>query len=126
MKVSGAVIAGGEAKRYGGVPKGLLEIGGRRIVDRVVEALRQATGAAPLLVANDPAAQGWLPELMVRPDVIPGKGALGGLLTAVEHCAPVLCVAWDMPFVPAALLTELAAGLESADVVVPESDSRRG
>jgi molybdopterin-guanine dinucleotide biosynthesis protein A len=35
-------------------------------------------------------------------------------------------VAWDMPFVPAALLAELRARGAGADVVVPESDSKRG
>lgn len=38
----------------------------------------------------------------------------------------MLCVAWDMPFVPAGLLKELAALLEAADAALPESDSRRG
>ncbi len=120
------MIAGGLATRYGGVPKGLLEVGGRRIVDRVVDALTAALGAPPALIANDPDAAGWLPGLAVHADVVPGIGALGGILTAVEVLGPVVCVAWDMPFVPAALLRELAGGLADADAVVPESGSRRG
>ncbi len=60
------------------------------------------------------------------PDVLPGHGAVGGILTAVERCGPVVCLAWDMPFVPPALLSSLAALLERADVGIPESDSRRG
>lgn len=51
---------------------------------------------------------------------------LGGILTAVERFAPVVCLAWDMPFAPSALLAELAARLGDADVAIPESDSRRG
>ena len=39
---------------------------------------------------------------------------------------PVLVVAWDMPFVPAALLGRLRSLGEDADAVVPESGSRRG
>jgi molybdopterin-guanine dinucleotide biosynthesis protein A len=57
---------------------------------------------------------------------VPGAGALGGILTAVEKAGPVLCVAWDMPFVPAPLLGALARGLDDADAVLPESDGRRG
>lgn len=38
----------------------------------------------------------------------------------------MLCVAWDMPFVPDALLADLVALLAGADVAIPESDSRRG
>ena len=93
----------------------------------MVDALTDATGATPALFANAPDAAGWRPGLAVYPDVVPGMGALGGILTAVETLGAVVCVAWDMPFVPAALLRELAAGLASADVVVPESGgSRRG
>ena len=120
------MIAGGLASRYGGTPKGLLEVGGRRILDRVVEALAAALDAPPVLIANHPDAARWVPGLAVRADVVPGIGALGGILTAVEALGAVVCVAWDMPFVPAALLRELAAGLAAADAVLPESGSRRG
>jgi len=120
------VVAGGAATRYGGRPKGLLEVGGRRILDRAVESLERATGAPPTIVANAPDAASWRPDLAVVPDVIPGQGSLGGILTAVELLAPVVCVAWDMPFVPAGLLAALAARLEGVDAVLPESDSRRG
>jgi len=92
----------------------------------VVDTLEAALGSAPLLIANAPEAGGWCPGLAVREDVVSGIGSLGGILTAVETCAPVVCVAWDMPFVTAPLLRDLAAGLDAADVVVPESGSRRG
>jgi molybdopterin-guanine dinucleotide biosynthesis protein A len=120
------VIAGGHASRYGGTAKGLLEVGGRRILDRVVRALTDALGAPPVLIANVAEAREWAPGLAVHADVVPDLGALGGILTAVETLGAAVCVAWDMPFVPAALLRELAAGLASADAVLPESGSRRG
>jgi molybdopterin-guanine dinucleotide biosynthesis protein A len=120
------VIAGGLATRYSGIPKGLLEVGGRRILDRVVDTLAEAVGSLPALCANAPDAGSWRPGLAVHPDVVPDVGALGGILTAVETGAPVVCVAWDMPFVPAALVRALAEGLADADVVIPESDSRSG
>jgi molybdopterin-guanine dinucleotide biosynthesis protein A len=120
------VIAGGHASRYGGTAKGLLEVGGRRILDRVVSSLTEALGEPPVLIANDPAARDWAPGLAAHADVVPGIGALGGILTAVETLGAAVCVAWDMPFVPAALLRELAAGLVSADAVLPDSGSRRG
>ena len=99
----------------------MLEVGGARIIDRVVDALIEATGSAPALVANAPDAARWRPGLAVFPDVAPGLGALGGILTAVETLGAALCVAWDMPFVPAALLRALAGGLAHADAVIPES-----
>jgi len=126
-RVRGAVLAGGGATRYGGRPKGLQLVGGRRILDRVVEALQQGLGDLPLLVANDPGAGEWRKDLRVIPDLHPGAGALGGLLTAVAaDPRPVVCIAWDMPFVPASLVRMLASRLAEADAVLPASGGRRG
>ena len=121
------MLAGGAARRYGGRPKGLLAVGGRRILDRVVDAVTEATGAAPLLVANAAEAGSWRPDLTTVPDARPGCGSLGGIHTAVTAGAgPVLCVAWDMPFVPVTLLQALIAGSAGCDAFLPESDGRRG
>jgi len=107
------VLAGGAASRYGGAPKGLLEVGGRRILDRVIDSVAAVTGSPPLLVANAADAPSWRPDLKTVPDARPGFGSLGGIYTAVAaRSEPVLCVAWDMPFVPSAFL--------------PESSGRRG
>ena len=125
--VHGAILAGGSASRMGGVPKGLLEVGGIRILDRLVAAFQEALGELPLLVANAPDAGSWHPGLRVVADRIPGGGTLAGLHTAViEAPAPVVAVAWDMPFVAAGLIALLAQGLGGADVVIPASRGRRG
>jgi molybdopterin-guanine dinucleotide biosynthesis protein A len=125
--VRSAILAGGGATRFEGRPKGLELVGGRRILDRLVDACTEAFAAPPLLVANVPDAASWRPDLRVVPDVRTGLGALGGILTAVVAApAPVVVVAWDMPFVSAPLLRALAAGLDGADAVLPESGSRRG
>jgi molybdopterin-guanine dinucleotide biosynthesis protein A len=125
--VRGAILAGGGATRFGGQPKGLMEVGGERILDRLVRVLTSALGEQPLLVANAPDAAGWRPDLRTVPDARPGLGALGGIYTAlVSAPAPVLCVAWDMPFVSAELVQALAQGLARYDAVLPESGGRRG
>jgi molybdopterin-guanine dinucleotide biosynthesis protein A len=122
-----AILAGGRASRYGGRPKGLEVVGGERILDRLVAECERAFGALPLLVANAADAPSWRPDLRVVPDTRAGLGSLGGIYTAVvEAPAPVVCVAWDMPFVTAELLRALGAGLAEYDVFLPESDGRRG
>lgn len=126
LPCTGVVLAGGAATRYGGLPKGLERVGGRRIIDRVAEALMDVTDDL-LLVANDPAASQWLPGVRVQQDLVPNAGGLGGIHAALHHAgSPVLIVAWDMPFVPAGLLRRLRELGDSADVAVPESGSRRG
>jgi molybdopterin-guanine dinucleotide biosynthesis protein A len=124
-----AVLAGGAASRYGGVPKGLLTVGGERILDRVVARVQAVTGSLPLLIANAPGAAGWRSDLQTIPDTRPGFGSLGGIYTAVTAAPePVLCLAWDMPFVPEGLLRALVDGAAAGkdDAFLPESAGRRG
>ncbi len=120
------MLAGGANSRFGGTAKGLLEIGGRRVIDRVYDALRAVTDAQ-LIVANDPAAHSWLPDVPVVADVLTSavRGSLVGIHSALSHAqTPVLVVAWDMPFVTTDLLRELRMrGERARAAVVPSGDA---
>ncbi len=125
-----AVLAGGESRRFG-APKALALVGGARVIDRVVAAARGALGEA-VLVASRAELFADL-GLRVRPDAVPGAGALGGVHAALRWAAEegrpgALCVACDLPFLPAGLLRAMVDGAAdgSADAVVPESTGRRG
>jgi molybdopterin-guanine dinucleotide biosynthesis protein A len=127
MTVRSAVLAGGAASRFGGRAKGLELVGGARILDRVVDAVREATGSDPLLVANAADAEGWYPGLEIVSDVVPNCGSLGGIYTAVTAAEePVLVVAWDMPFVSTDLLRALLDGSAGFDVFLPGSGGPLG
>jgi len=97
-----------------------------RIIDRVRVALEPVVDDL-LLIANDDAAATWLPGVRWERDVLREVGSVAGIHAALVHAAsPVLVVAWDMPFVPTALLAALRDAGRNADAAVPESDSRRG
>lgn len=126
----GAILAGGMSSRFGS-PKALAMVGGRPIVHRVRDALAEAVRDV-VLVANDPDLFADL-DLPVRPDEIPGIGALGGVRRALswareEKRPGALCIACDMPFVSPALLRLILArsAAPGAAAVVPESGGRRG
>lgn len=117
----GVLLAGGAARRFRGMPKGLALVDGIRIADRALAALRGAT-ERQIVVANDPRAAQWFPGLPTVRDAEEGRGPLHGLRTALASAegAPVLVVAWDMPFVTSALLSALrAAGERGASAAVP-------
>lgn len=123
---TGVILAGGQATRYAGRPKGLERVGGRRIIDRVADVLRACCDDL-LLVANAPDAASWLPGVRVATDVLTDQGSLGGIHAALVHArGPVVVVAWDMPFVPASLIHALRAAGDHVDAVLAESGSRRG
>jgi molybdopterin-guanine dinucleotide biosynthesis protein A len=120
----GALIAGGAAQRFHGVPKGLAVVDGLRIADRALAAVRGAT-ERQIVVANDPRASSWFPRATIVSDEIAELGPLAGLRTALRAAdgLAVLVVAWDMPFVTSALLQALREiGESGASAVVPLSD----
>jgi len=120
-----AIIAGGRAERMGGQPKGCLVVGGRRIVDRQLEALR-AVFDQVFMVANDPAPWVGL-GIEIVPDRLPGSGPLAGIDAAIgalgSNGDSVVCVEGDMPFFdPRALL--LLRDHPPAQAVVPRVQGR--
>ena len=117
-----AILAGGRARRFGGRPKLLLPLGGRRIVERLLVALR-AVADQVFIVANDCDTYAGL-GVPVHPDVLPGAGPLGGVHAALRAsgASRTLVLAGDMPFVNTSFLEyllELAS--PAVDVAVPRT-----
>lgn len=111
---TGVVLAGGANTRFGGQPKGLARVDGRRVVDRVLDALGLVTDEL-LLISNDAAMGAALPGVAVRPDLRAERSSLVGLHSALTYCRDgALVVAWDMPFVTRPLLARLRELGESA------------
>jgi molybdopterin-guanine dinucleotide biosynthesis protein A len=112
---AGAILAGGQARRFGGRDKCRLIVQGRSIIGRQVELLQRVTDQV-LVVGPDPARFADLPVTVVG-DVIAGAGALGGILTALESTSAdrVLVVACDLPFLTEGLLRALLTLAESGD-----------
>jgi molybdopterin-guanine dinucleotide biosynthesis protein A len=103
----------------GGAAKALLDLGGERIVERQLAVLRPLFEEV-FVVGNDPAPFAYL-GVPVVPDAIPGKGAPGGVYTALAHAATpwVFCLACDMPFPSASAIGLLAARREGARAAAP-------
>jgi len=103
-----AILAGGQARRFGGKPKGLLSIGNKRIIDHQIEILRMVTDQIGI-VTTDLKNYETL-GLPFWEDLIPGAGPLGGIYTALNHSktSETLIVASDMPFLDRKFLQYLA------------------
>lgn len=114
-QLAAAILAGGQARRFGGRDKSRLVIDGRTIIVRQVDVLQRV--ASELFIVAPEAERYRDLGLPVYPDVIPASGPLGGLATALEraHAPRVLVVACDLPFLDAALLTALADAARDGD-----------
>src|SRR5512138_1280386 len=92
------INAGGESRRMG-ENKALKRFAGQVLIERIISRLRPLAQEI-LITTNQPELYGFL-ELPLVPDLITGKGALGGLYTALSSAcySYVGVVACDMPFV---------------------------
>ena len=120
--MNAAILAGGQARRFGGRDKSALRVGDLSILERQLSVLRDIADRV-VLVAGDPQS---LQDrgLEVVADRVPHAGAIGGIYTALSaaHSPHVLVLACDLPFVSAVFLRYLA-GLAGPDydAVVPRS-----
>jgi molybdopterin-guanine dinucleotide biosynthesis protein A len=119
MRVTGVIQAGGKSTRMGGHPKALLELRGRRIIERVVDAVRPVVDDV-LIVTNTPELYGFLGLPMVT-DVYPEHGSLGGIFTGLAAASgdAAFTVACDMPFVHREIARLIVARAAEGDVVIP-------
>ncbi len=120
LRWTAAILAGGQARRFGGRDKSGLVVGGWSILERQLEVLAAVTDDV-IVVGGAPAgAEG---RVRVVPDREPGRGPLGGLHTALLESpgAGTLLVACDMPYLSAPLLNHLITCAAAADAVVPRT-----
>jgi molybdopterin-guanine dinucleotide biosynthesis protein A len=115
------IQAGGQSSRMG-EDKALKPFLGRPLIQRVIERLSPIADEI-IVTTNRPDDYRFLGlRLTLRADLRPGRGALGGLYTAIASAKnPIVAVvACDMPFASAKLI-EAAGRLlieEEADVVI--------
>jgi molybdopterin-guanine dinucleotide biosynthesis protein A len=111
------VLAGGAARRLGGVDKPGLDVGGRSLLDRVLDAV---VGASRVVVVG-PVRTTERQVVWCREDP-PGGGPVAALAAGLVEVRAdrVVLLAGDLPFVTAAVVTRLldaAAGAQGALVV---------
>ncbi len=123
-EVTGVVLCGGRSRRMG-TDKAVLEVGGRRMIDAVLDALQPLAGRVVLACGSAP-RYGEL-GLTVALDGIADGGPLVGLLAGLEAADTEWCVvlASDMPRASSGIMEALIerAARDELDVCLLESES---
>jgi molybdopterin-guanine dinucleotide biosynthesis protein A len=120
LEFDAIVLSGGEARRLGGVPKGVVEVGGRRLIERALSAL----SGARLVIVVGPRIERVEGVTWTREEP-PGGGpvaALGAGLALVRRPL-VMVLAVDMPFVTEVVVARLVAAAEPGDGAVLSNGS---
>jgi molybdopterin-guanine dinucleotide biosynthesis protein A len=121
--LSVVIQAGGQSSRMG-QDKALMPFLGKSLIERVIERVTPIADQT-LITTNLPAGFRYL-GLELVPDEIPGRGALGGLYTALKAARHpmVAVVACDMPFVNPDILANAQQLLsdKNIDAVIPQTE----
>ena len=123
----GLVLAGGLGRRMDGADKPLLRLGGRTLLERVVERLAPQCPDGLALSANgDPSRFAPFPG-PVLPDRVPGHpGPLAGILAGLDFSVArsgsedgdMLSVPGDAPFLPPDLAARLIVARDEAGAAI--------
>src|SRR5689334_15141580 len=117
------IQAGGESSRMG-EDKALKPFLGRPLIERVIERMVPIAGDV-IVTTNRPDEYAFLNHRLI-PDLQPGRGALGGLHTAIASANTplVAVVACDMPFASLQLIESAASTLveEDVDLVIAKTE----
>src|SRR5436190_7808156 len=118
MNVVGLLLAGGLSRRMGGGDKALRLLGGKTLLDHVIERLRPQVAALVLNANGDPARFARFGLPVVADSVPDFAGPLAGILAGLDwtaanrpDCPAVVRVATDAPLVARVLRAALEDGL---------------
>lgn len=131
--IAGILLAGGLSRRMGGGDKCLRAIGGRTILERIVERVRPQVTRLVLNANGDPARFAAFGIPVVGDTVEGFAGPLAGVLSGLEwaqrnapECGWVASFPTDSPFLPLDLVARLAeaVGRTGADLACATSGGR--
>lgn len=111
------INAGGKSTRMGS-DKALLDLGGQPLIERI---LAQTLGLGDQIIVTNHSAQYAYLGLPMAADILPDKGALGGLYTCLQAATQpyALVLACDMPFVNRPLVEYMMSLAPQFEAVVP-------
>lgn len=130
-RVAGVILAGGRANRMGGGEKGLLDLGGKTLLQRVADRLAPQVDVVALNANGEPDLFASL-DVPVIADTLPDRqGPLAGVLAGIiwarsqNRFSDLVTVTCDTPFLPTDLTARLlAARQRDKDLVIAASNGR--
>lgn len=126
FEISSVILAGGKSKRFG-KNKAFLKIGGRILIDQIVEKMGRLSNEI-IIVTNILKKFDYLPKkfdylnVKLIKDIIKYKGSLGGIYSGILFAKnnSIFVVACDMPFLNIPLLKYIISFFQDYDVVIPK------
>jgi molybdopterin-guanine dinucleotide biosynthesis protein A len=129
----GIILAGGQARRLGGVDKALIAVGGEPLLRRLAQRLAPQCAGLVLNANGDAGRFAGFGLVVVADDIAGFAGPLAGVLAGMDYVAAnfedvanIVTVPADTPFIPSDLVARLsqARAAAGADIAVARSGER--
>ncbi|MFC1652598.1 molybdenum cofactor guanylyltransferase [Planctomycetota bacterium] len=117
-RIAGAILAGGQARRLDGIPKGTLLVEGVPFVKHQIDQLRAVGIGDITIVTNEPSAYREHTVDLIS-DIHIGIGPMGGIEAALSHFAGqadgLLVVPCDLPYIASPQFATLIEAFLASD-----------
>jgi molybdopterin-guanine dinucleotide biosynthesis protein A len=122
LPYTGVILAGGLSSRFCGQNKAFMNVGGKRIIDRLL-AVYQPIFEEIIIVTNDPRAYLDLDAAIIT-DIFPYRSSLTGIHAGLFHASRpyAFFAACDTPFLMPGVVHQIMQALSpGVDGVVPQT-----
>ena len=127
QNISGVILAGGVAKRFGGTTKANIVIEGKTIISRIIESIGSIFDEI-IIVTNTPDEFGSYRDCKIAGDIFLNAGPIGGLHSALKNSSKeaIFVFAGDMPFLDRNLISDQIEHYQKGkyDILIPKIDNR--
>jgi len=123
ISISGVILAGGDSKRFGGITKSNIVVGGASIISGIINIIRDLFDEIIIVTNNPEEFVDYAQYLIVR-DQFLKAGPLGGVHAALRSASyeAIFAFAGDMPFLKKEFIEEQISIFinEDYDILVPK------
>jgi molybdenum cofactor guanylyltransferase len=122
-RISGVILAGGSNKRFGGITKANIIVGGKTIISRIISTISIVFDEI-IIVTNTPEEFREFIQYKIVEDQYLKAGPLGGIHAALKASSEdaIFVFAGDMPFLDKEIITDQINEFnkQQHDVLIPE------
>jgi molybdopterin-guanine dinucleotide biosynthesis protein A len=121
---TGVILAGGQNTRFNGKEKAFIQIGQRRVLDRILDIFRDLFDDIILVTKAPVKYLAW--DVTLATDIFPHRSSLTGIHTGLFFATNpyAFFTACDMPFLKKDVVKTIIDRIEPGlDVIIPETEA---
>lgn len=115
--VTAVILAGGKGRRIDGQDKGLIELGGKPLIEHILEAVGPQVASILINANRNSERYGQYGYPVIPDDMSDFQGPLAGIAIGMEHAHTtyIVTLPCDGPFVPDDMVSRLGQALVRGD-----------